>query len=930
MVAQRLQNLDELKRLFSLLETYVQANDPLRHQDANIELENFFRDLLNRVFSWRLDNANSLFGKNQDSFDLTDQTSRIAVQVTVTTGATKIRETLDKFVGKHDADYDRLIFIYPILKLPRSTADFSDDLKGFPFDPNKDRIGLGEVIAEVQNFDITSQNEVLQLVKKELAPFCEIRTKSGPAFQSFSECLNASRARCIIRWRGVGLSREEAVLLFDDQNIGKADDALVERLKDQLVVITGDLGIGKSLVAERIHQKQIEAAQADNSAPIPVFLKASEAIGQFEQILRDKAQAYGEVNKRGLSFVIDGADEIEPSVAYRILENARIAVEQWKLWSGIITSRKIAVFDELPEEFQLRELTEEEALKLASSIAKHEIRNWGLPKSVVDSCRRPLFAILLGVYRRRNSETPKTTAQLLQHLVTSALKKEPVGDAKTLTQVQRLAVDCTNQGTLAIRDTDITENLEPLVSAGILTKFGHNLGFALPVYCEWFAAQALVEEVESVEKLTSSSNALERWRYALIIFTGVNSHNTVLRVLGPIAEYSPGFVASIINDAIEQWRKDELGHLGTPIESGRRIREVMERFVNGLGPLARSIAPVDETGTLHQMGVHQEDSWLTVAWSRTTGEPNIIEMESGWSFGEPLDKKWAEVRQGHPASESTWAWRWVCDHLKGKLSAAVKNRIIMLPGGLVWKEQAWKDVCRIADQGGYNPTPISKNIVIDYLDKYDASVGAIRRGIMGQGFTTGPITLHNNINTASVRAFVQGIAGDTITPVHPPPDIDWRSQWPWNGYSKAQLLARVKSVIKSALDEYGALTQLAIGTLHRQLNVANFLPAKYVGMIEFPENENAFGNQPWIWHYLTPLPFGSENEVDIKFKSNSTDNFDTDWHEVSKALRLLRKDNCDSAHAWFGQSVLDCFGPDPGTKLVYEWLEKDLRQVSLI
>jgi sulfur relay (sulfurtransferase) DsrC/TusE family protein len=119
---QRQDYLTEAKDWFSRLELSIAGDIALRHQDSHIELEAFFRDLLNLVFDWNLSNANTLFGKNQDSFDLSDKAASLAVQVTVTTSAEKIRRTLRSFVGTHDAVYRRLIFVYPNIKLPASRA----------------------------------------------------------------------------------------------------------------------------------------------------------------------------------------------------------------------------------------------------------------------------------------------------------------------------------------------------------------------------------------------------------------------------------------------------------------------------------------------------------------------------------------------------------------------------------------------------------------------------------------------------------------------------------------------------------------------------------------------------------------------------------------------------------------------------------------
>jgi hypothetical protein len=168
MARQREENLDEIKDWLIRLEKWIEANKSLRHQDSNIELENFFRDLLNLTFGWELRNANVLSNTNQDSFDLSDEKNSIAVQVTVTTKAEKIRKTLKTFIGTHEKQYSRLIFVYPFLQLTRSQADFRDILNGYDFDANRDRMCFGTILKKSQDMGIDDQSRIVKLLRTEL------------------------------------------------------------------------------------------------------------------------------------------------------------------------------------------------------------------------------------------------------------------------------------------------------------------------------------------------------------------------------------------------------------------------------------------------------------------------------------------------------------------------------------------------------------------------------------------------------------------------------------------------------------------------------------------------------------------------------------------------------------------------------------------
>lgn len=170
MTRQREDNLDEMKDWLIHLQRDIEANGLLRHQDSNIELEYFFRDVLNLTFGWQLDNANALFGRNQDSFDLSDTDNHVAVQVTVTTTAVKIRKTIKTFVGKYDKTYQHLIFVYPTIVVPSTTANFAADLKGFDFVATRDRLGFGSILQKAQDMSVDQQKELLKLLRNELQP----------------------------------------------------------------------------------------------------------------------------------------------------------------------------------------------------------------------------------------------------------------------------------------------------------------------------------------------------------------------------------------------------------------------------------------------------------------------------------------------------------------------------------------------------------------------------------------------------------------------------------------------------------------------------------------------------------------------------------------------------------------------------------------
>jgi hypothetical protein len=168
---QRRSNLEDAQEWLVRLSVAVRANSALRHLDANIEAEGFFQSLLNTLFGWSLINGNWDGKSSQDSFDLEDRQNRIAVQVTSTMNAAKIRKTLETFIPNHRQDFDRLVFVYPLMEMPSTSANFDKQLAGFDFVASRDRLDLSAILKALQLMpDVDHQQAVVALLRKELRP----------------------------------------------------------------------------------------------------------------------------------------------------------------------------------------------------------------------------------------------------------------------------------------------------------------------------------------------------------------------------------------------------------------------------------------------------------------------------------------------------------------------------------------------------------------------------------------------------------------------------------------------------------------------------------------------------------------------------------------------------------------------------------------
>lgn len=132
--------------------------------------ENFFRDLLNIIYGYNLNNQNKV-EKNAPGFDLIDHENKIIIQVSSTCTKQKIESTLEKeaIKGKQKENY-RIKFIFiGEQKDTVKTKSYVNPHK-IPFDASSDIILTDDLSKEFIDKKIDEQGEILELIDKELSP----------------------------------------------------------------------------------------------------------------------------------------------------------------------------------------------------------------------------------------------------------------------------------------------------------------------------------------------------------------------------------------------------------------------------------------------------------------------------------------------------------------------------------------------------------------------------------------------------------------------------------------------------------------------------------------------------------------------------------------------------------------------------------------
>lgn len=156
--------LKDISYYLSVLKNYVELNNKLSLTDINKLSEDFFGELLNRIFDLDLINLN-LIQYNFPAIDLGDETSKICYQITASNDRKKIQYSLDKFKEYSlDKKYDDLYII--ILTSKRQYSEFDTHSTNFTMNNILD---IEDIIKEISQIkSIKKIEEILGYLKAEL------------------------------------------------------------------------------------------------------------------------------------------------------------------------------------------------------------------------------------------------------------------------------------------------------------------------------------------------------------------------------------------------------------------------------------------------------------------------------------------------------------------------------------------------------------------------------------------------------------------------------------------------------------------------------------------------------------------------------------------------------------------------------------------
>lgn len=737
------------------------------------------------------------------------------------------------------------------------------------------------------------------------------------------------------------------------------DSRIPEIPAGSALLLVGGFGSGKSELAEQWHRGAIRLYGSDPESPLPIWLHARTAatVG-LEQAIH--TQVGVALRQSGIALAVDGLDEVDTADAEVLLRDARVVVASDPRSSALLTTRPDVVSAGV-DEIRLKALDDDQARVLIESVCGHQPTTWAWSPALRATIRSPFFALATGARMRDVGGSFAGEADLIVGLVQNALRR---GNSQVSTQddeIYQLLVRCScalvDSG--AKRDNLTFAERQRLRPTRLVTPTPDgNLAFTLPIFQQWFAAQALLESTAQVARALESPGAFGRWRWSIAIAALSGQSHQLDELLGAVLATNPGAGAWVVNAIAQRPQFSD----PTPAEidqreAERRLLLSARAWADALGALAPLTLFASEVGAPISIGVRSRvgrnlDVGVSVV---PTSNDKCVELPLGVHPFVPLESApagWLPIYSGPVAPGAVWPWSFWREVVAGRTLKLLESSELLGPPGGIWdRERLWLAARMLLGQMGPLHRPIPVTDVVTIVDErfaalredgIDAETAVFR--IRGRWSLPARDLQHLETYLAASQSPVM------VRPV-PPPDLEQ----PTGGlvtdlYSDSRLLQFVAEVLGLACEGYEEAASGPFASFAWSLGAGAAGPLGVLGVVEFAKpGTPRLGGRPIMRYVRVPLPLveqyiGSRSEVTISTNRRAAiapnmrdddDDYDnwaviaerwarssTDWAEMAGV------DSPFWSYSIVG-SAIDVGHERPVSQCVAQWLWGDLKRLSL-
>ncbi|AJM72051.1 ABC-three component system protein [Mycoplasma yeatsii] len=161
-------NLNSLILCLDRLQKLVNTRNSLNLYDLNTQCETIYKEILNVLFGWELENANITIQHNCPGFDLIDIDKKILIQVSSEVKKDKIEKSLNKNIYKKYANYS-FKFLGIIEKIDSKFKNIEyENPYNLKFNPKNDIIDHHYLISQIHDASIEKQEKIISTLSDEI------------------------------------------------------------------------------------------------------------------------------------------------------------------------------------------------------------------------------------------------------------------------------------------------------------------------------------------------------------------------------------------------------------------------------------------------------------------------------------------------------------------------------------------------------------------------------------------------------------------------------------------------------------------------------------------------------------------------------------------------------------------------------------------
>jgi hypothetical protein len=743
--------------------------------------------------------------------------------------------------------------------------------------------------------------------------------------------------------------RDVRLLAFD---LGDADlTPYFERIQvpevpvGELRVLIGDIGAGKSEMAEAWHRRSVLALSSDVDAPVPAWLRARELGNRpLEQAVDEQAGTAWR-RGRGADLVVDGLDEADAATAQAVFDGARVLVRSFHNVRVLLTARPGAVSPGSDEHLPAPLLSDDEAkaLVLLSGARVHSTLNW--TSSMRATVRRPFFALAAGVMLTRE-EAPRGEADLIRALVENALQKGSERAAVTSAEIypvlKRLAVALTD--TKSDVHLSFSERQIALSSRLVALSRDGGLTFSLPIFQHWFAAEAIRQREVSPQTVVSDAASFNQWRWAAAV--AVLSEQNIAALDDLISIWvtgNPGAAGWILKESFggsKSWRQPDDEPLDSAT-SGPRLLRALRTWAEALGPWSACVLPPQIVSGTFELGVAINGHRITVGLSlRTVTEDTVAELPEGLNpFQADPMTGWQVWLTGSASEGAAWPWLIVRDLIAEPALKSLETEPYLGGHGGVWEEdRRYAMAVKITGHGSLFRQPIPADDIRRSAEELLNLIDLDGYGLLN-GDRFGAVELD-----AMVRWLDDTGAAELLCPV-PAPDALSRRSRIWGMFSEEGLKRFEVEVYARACIAYEEAMANTFSTLGWSMQTSALQPMGVLLGLYYIDGPG--GRSPRVTVIRVPVPLMPELAAvgpDVVWSATGRavidrepdDDQNGSWQRHYPTLQriqdwLAQSDSeAPNSVSWSSTRADDMMKTRPSVAIAARWLSDDLKSLGLV